>query len=169
MSDPHFTAHPGPAAPEPGPTQSVSQERDPPIGRLNMRGRPFEKGQGGRPKGARNHATLIAESMIGKCAEPLALRALTLALEGDASMLRFCLERLVPRRDRTVTFDLPPIRSALDVALGSAQVASLVADGQLTPQEGRDVSVLFETQRRAIETALLEKSRVGLDPDPPEA
>ncbi len=84
-------------------------------------------------------------------------------------MLRFCLERLVPRRDRTVTFDLPPIRSALDVALGSAQVASLVADGQLTPQEGRDVSVLFETQRRAIETALLEKSRVGLDPDPPEA
>ncbi len=72
-------------------------------------------------------------------------------------MLKFCLERLVPRRDRTVAFDLAPIRSARDVALGSATVASLVADGQLTPQEGRDVSVVLETQRRAIETALLEE------------
>lgn len=61
-----------------------------------MRGRPFEKGQGGRPKGARNHATLVAESMIGKCADALAVRALQLALEGDTTMLKFCLERLVP-------------------------------------------------------------------------
>ncbi len=117
MSDPDLTAHPGPAAPGPGPTQSVSHW-------------PWK-------------ATLRCSGSVwrGSC------RGATAPL-------------------RSIS---PPIRSALDVALGSAQVASLVADGQLTPQEGRDVSVLFETQRRAIETALLEKSRVGLDPDPPEA
>ncbi len=62
MSDPSVTLFPGQPMPSADPTQPVSQERDSPIGRLNMRGRPFENGQGGRPKGARNHATLVAES-----------------------------------------------------------------------------------------------------------
>jgi Family of unknown function (DUF5681) len=70
-------------------------------------GRPFEKGQSGnpagKPPGCRNHMTRAAEILIDGEAEAL-------ALDGDPTAMRLCLERIAaPRRARTVQLDLPPI------------------------------------------------------------
>src|SRR5690349_4717439 len=84
-------------------------------------GRPFPPGisgnPGGRPRGSKNRATLLWEQMSQDNAEEIFGIVLDLARNGDKSMLRACLDRLVPRlRERLVNLDLPPVNSAIDRA-----------------------------------------------------
>src|SRR5829696_2810004 len=86
----------------------------------NTRGRPFERGNPGRPKGARHKATLAAEALLDGEAEGLTRKAVELALSGDTVALRMCLERVVPaRKDRPVSFSLPDIQTAADAVKAS--------------------------------------------------
>src|SRR5918997_104236 len=72
------------------------------------RGRPFQAGNPGRPKGARNKATLAAEALLDGEAEALTRKAVEMALSGDATAMRLCLERIAPpRKDRPVSFAMP--------------------------------------------------------------
>src|SRR5262249_5233277 len=82
----------------------------------SQRGRPFVAGQSGnpsgRPRGARNKATLLAEALLDGEAEAITRKLIEKGLEGDSTALRLCLERLLsPRRDRRVEFDLPKIET----------------------------------------------------------
>jgi hypothetical protein len=65
---------------------------------MKPRGRPFQPGQSGnpsgRPKGARNKATLVVEALLENEAEALTRKVIDLALEGSMPALRLCLERL---------------------------------------------------------------------------
>jgi Family of unknown function (DUF5681) len=84
-------------------------------------GRPFEKGRSGnpagRPRGARNKATLAAEALFDSEAEALSRKAVELALGGSEGALRLCLDRIIaPRRERPIQLAVPPIRSASDIA-----------------------------------------------------
>jgi hypothetical protein len=66
------------------------------------RGRPFENGNPGRPRGSRNKATVAAESLLEGEAERLTRKAVERALEGDVAALKLCMDRLLPpRRERT--------------------------------------------------------------------
>ena len=69
---------------------------------------------------------------------------------------QLCLDRILPaRRDRPVTFTLPPINSAQDaVATVSAELAA-VAAGDLTPGDAGEISKLIEAYVKAFETAEL--------------
>src|SRR5271166_1309796 len=59
-----------------------------------------------------------------------------LALVGDPTALRLCLERILPPcRDRIVRFVLPPIESAADIAAAMKAVTSALAGGVITPAE----------------------------------
>ena len=80
-----------------------------------------------------------------------------MALEGDTTVLRLCLERIAPpRRDAPVTFDLPLMETACDAAKAVGGVLEAVALGELTPIEGAHVMSLIETYRRTLETSELE-------------
>ncbi len=61
---------------------------------------PFEKGQsgnpGGRPPGARNRATIIAESLLQGETETITRLAIERAKTGDMAALRLCLDRVAP-------------------------------------------------------------------------
>ena len=77
---------------------------------------------------------------------------------------KLCLERLVPlRRERTVEIDLPPIRTARDAAPAAGRITAMVGAGQLTPSEGQMLAGIVETQRRALETADLERRIAALE------
>jgi hypothetical protein len=133
-------------------------------------GRAFEPGQSGnprgRPRGARNKATLAVEALLEGEAEALSRKAVELALAGDVTALRLCLDRLMPpRRDRPVTLDLPAISTAADVIGASAALVSAAAAGEVTPSEAAQLARLVEVHVRAIETHELHERIARLEAD----
>jgi hypothetical protein len=122
-----------------------------------VRGRPFEKGRSGNPSGrrtgSRNKATLAAAGLLEGEAEALTRRAVELALGGDPTAMRLCLERVLPpMRERAVKFALPPIESPSDIARAMKAVTAALADGAITPGEAGRIADVVDTFVRAIDT-----------------
>ena len=124
----------------------------------------FAPGNPGKPRGTRHKATQAALALLDGEAEALSRQAVTMALEGDTTALRLCLERIAPpRRDAPVSFSLPPMQSASDAAKAAGAVLDAVAAGDLTPQEGSHIMALVETYRRTLETSTLEARVAALE------
>ena len=124
----------------------------------------FAVGNPGKPKGTRHKATRAALALLDGEAEALTHQAVTMALEGDTTALRLCLERIAPpRRDAPVTFGLPRMETACDAAKAAGGVMEAVAVGDLTPIEGAHVMALVETYRRTLETSELEARVAALE------
>ena len=121
-----------------------------------MRGRPFQPGNKygrGRPRGSRNKVTSVCQQTLDNHAEALTKKCLVLAFQGNPTAMRLCMERLMPaRRQRTLQFKLPPLKTIDNVAAASEAVVNGVARGQLTPVEGQAFSGMLEGRRRTIET-----------------
>jgi hypothetical protein len=121
-----------------------------------QRGRPFRKGQSGnpagKPKGTRNRSTLAAELLLEGEAEALTRKAVELALAGDTTALRLCLERLMPpRKDRPISLPLPEINGSSGAAHALGTVLAAVGAGHITPAEAIAMTGLIESCRRASE------------------
>ena len=142
-----------------------------------VRGRPFEKGRsgnpGGRQRGSRNKATLAAAALLAGESEALTRKAVEMALAGDPTAMRLCMERVLPPcRERTVKFSLPPIEaartgetcgpSARDVSLAMNAVTAALARGEITPGEAERIAGVVDTFVRAIETTKREGSGLNL-------
>ncbi len=106
----------------------------------------------GRPRGARNRATRMAEMLLDAAAATLAGKAIERALAGDDVALRFCLARIVaPRRAPAVELDLPPLDTQQDLALAMAAVGEAAARGDIAPSEALDLARVVDTAIRAVE------------------
>jgi len=117
----------------------------------------FQPGNPGKPKGARSRATLAAEALLDGEAEKLTRTAIDKALEGDATALRLCLERLVPpRKDAPVRIELPTITTVGDVVGASAAVLEAVGAGEVTPDEAARVMGLLTAHKAIVEVGELE-------------
>lgn len=124
----------------------------------------FAEGNPGRPKGARHKTTRAVEELLNGQAEGLTQKAVDLALEGDTTALRLCMERIAPaRKDTPVNFDLPAMKSAQDASQAAQAVLQAVSEGQLTPLEGASVMALVEGYRKALETTELEQRIAALE------
>ena len=120
------------------------------------RGRPFQKGQSGNPagkaKGTRHKATRAIETLLEGEGEKLTRKAIDLALEGDTTALRLCMDRIMPaRKDRHITFDLPKLETASDLVKATAALVEAVARGQITPSEAGELSKLVEGCSKALD------------------
>ena len=112
---------------------------------------------GGRPKGARNKATLAVEQLLDGEAEAITRKAIELALAGDGPAMRLCLERLMPaRKDSPVLFALPRIDTALDAVTASTALLAAVASGDVTPEEAGKVMGLLTAHKQLVEVCDLE-------------
>ena len=123
--------------------------------------RRFQKGQSGnpsgRPMGARNAATMAAESLLDGESETLTRKAIELAKEGDGPALKLCLERIIPaRKSRPIKIDLPEVNEPKDVLSALSATLMAVGKGELTPEEGQAISGLLEQTRRAQELVDLD-------------
>src|SRR5271167_1187254 len=142
-----------------------------------VRGRPFEKGRSGNPSGrrpgSRNKATLAAAALLAGESEALTRKAVEMALAGDPTAMRLCMERVLPPcRERTVKFRLPPIEGTLtgetcrlssrDVSLAMNAVTSALAHGEITPGEAERIAGVVDTFVRAIETTKKQGSGLNL-------
>jgi Family of unknown function (DUF5681) len=122
-----------------------------------VRGRPFARGRSGnprgRPVGSRNRRTLAAAVLLDGESEALTRKAVELALAGDPTALRLCIERILPPcRERAVRFELPPIENAHDVSVAMNAVTAALARGVITPGEAERIANVVETFARAIDT-----------------
>ena len=110
----------------------------------------FAKGNnlGGRTPGSRNRTTVAVEALLEGEHEALTRAAITKALEGDATALRLCLDRIAPaRKDSPVTFALPKVESAQDAVAASSALLSAVASGEVTPDEAGRVMALLSAHK----------------------
>jgi hypothetical protein len=123
--------------------------------RLGQSGNPL-----GRPKGARNRSTISAEVLLEGEAQALTWKAIQLAMAGDTTALRLCLERLLPpRKDRPLAIELPVIANASDAVSAMSAVLAAVGEGTITPSEAVTLASLIEAYRRVV----------GAEPAPPPA
>src|SRR5499433_1117221 len=127
----------------------------------DRRGR-FAKGRSGnpagRPRGCRDHVDRAARLLLAGEGEALTRKAIELALAGDPTALRLCLERIVgPYRERAVEFAMPPIRNAADLAGAMAAVADAASQGAVTPREATQLGQVFEAYVRAVEATEFER------------
>lgn len=124
----------------------------------------FAPGNPGKPRGARNKSTKAALALLDGEAEQLSRKAVELALAGDVTALRLCLERIAPpRRDTPVDFELSPISSTADAVCAAGEVLSAVASAELSPVEGAQVMALIESFRRILEAEELERRLSALE------
>jgi hypothetical protein len=134
-----------------------------------QRGRPFEKGKSGnpkgRPEGSRNKATLAAQALIDGRGNALVEKALELALAGDGPVLKAMLDRLIPaRKDSPIVLaGLPKIEGTADLVKASSAILEAVAKGTITPGEGQALAGLVEGHRRTVETVEMEARLTALE------
>jgi hypothetical protein len=128
------------------------------------RGRPFERGNPGRPKGSRNKATLLAETIFDGEAEALCRKAVELALSGDLAALKLCLDRLLPpRRERLCRYDLPPVNNLADVSRACRALLAAASRGDLAPGEANALRQLLEGYANSVLVHDLEERLIKLE------
>jgi Family of unknown function (DUF5681) len=124
----------------------------------------------GRPPGARNKATVLAEKLMSDDAEAVTRAVIEAAKGGDMVAARIVLDRIVPsRRGRPVLLELgAATETSRDVSAILLALVTTMAAGEITPEEAATAASVIESKRRAIETVeieerlkRLEKERAG--------
>jgi hypothetical protein len=133
-----------------------------------QRGRPFSKGQSGNPKGrppgALNQSTRVAQSILDGEEAALTRKAVELAQAGNVVALRLCLERLLPpRKERPINFALPRVENAQDLPQALAAILAAVAQGDITPGEGQTLVSMLEAYRKGLENSDLDARLTALE------
>lgn len=120
------------------------------------RGRPFAPGNPGRPKGARNRVTLLAERLMVADAESVVRAVIDAAKGGDVAAAKVILDRVAPiAKDRTA-FRLRGLETAADAAAAMGDVIAAVAAGTISPSEGEAVSRIISAFVAALEISDFE-------------
>ena len=100
-------------------------------------------------------------------ARPLTRKAIELALAGDATALRLCLDRILPAlRERPVAVELPTSDEPQDAVIASAALLAAVSAGEIVPGEAREIACLLEVHLKAIEVHDVEARLVALEARP---
>jgi hypothetical protein len=128
------------------------------------RGRPFEKGNGGRRPGSKNRATVVAEALLKGEEVELVQKAIELAKAGDTQMLKFLLDRILPK-ERSVHVDLPVMDRSFDAVDALGAVIDAVGAGQIAPSEAAALASLVAAYARTINVAELEERLENMEKD----
>ena len=139
-----------------------------------QRGKPFEKGQSGnprgKPKGARHRTTILAEKLMADDAEAVVTAVIEAAKSGDMQAARIILDRICPpRKDSPLTFALPKIESAADAANAMSAIIVAVAAGEMSPGEATEIARLIESFTKARELGELEARLAALEAERKQA
>ena len=91
--------------------------------------------------------------MLDGQAPAIMQKAIDLALKGDPTALRLCLERISsPRKERLIELPLPVITDARHASAALRSILSGVAEGRVTPGEAESLARTVEIHTRIIET-----------------
>lgn len=130
-----------------------------------MSGGQFKKGQSGnpagKPRGARDKRTALRE-LLQPHAAGLVKKAVELALAGDTTALRICIDRCIPAiKAKDEPVELPALNGSL-AEQGDAVMRAMAA-GTITPDQANAVMQVISAQARIIEVDELEKRIAALE------
>ena len=113
----------------------------------------FQKGQSGnpagKPKGAKDKRTEL-RALLEPHADALVAKAVSLALDGDTTALRICLERLIaPMKAIDAPLDIPTLQGSIGEQ-GRAVIEALSC-GYLTPDQAATLMQALSAQARIME------------------
>lgn len=124
------------------------------------RGRPFPPGNKlgpGRPRGSRNQAKSPVQELLEEYSPHLTKKCIALAMTGDRSAMRLCMERISPaHRDGCIRMSLPAIRTAQDLDKAAEKVTQAIRRGRIAPADGEKMMNIFQMRARVMESAQLE-------------
>ena len=86
---------------------------------------------------------------------PIHRKGIELAKAGDVQMLKFFLDRILPK-ERLVKIDLPTIEHHRDLTAAYAAIVQAVGRAELTPGEGSAVAALIANIAKFIDDAEVE-------------
>jgi F0F1-type ATP synthase gamma subunit len=123
----------------------------------------FQKGESGnpsgRPRGALNRATVLAQELLAARVEGIAAKLIELAEGGDMRAIRVCMERLMPViKHQPIAVELPPIEKPADSVEAAASIAAAVAAGELTATEAAELAKVIDTYVGALATRVRRTS-----------
>jgi hypothetical protein len=115
----------------------------------------FQQGQSGnpagRPRGALNRATVLAQELLSARVERIAGKLIELAEGGDMRAIRVCMDRLVPAiKHQPIAVEMPPIENAADSVEAVASIAAAVAAGELTATEAAELAKVVDVYVGAL-------------------
>lgn len=113
----------------------------------------------GKPKGSKNKRPQLAK-LLEPHAEALIAKAVEMALGGCPGSLRLCIERLIPKAvQEPIVIDLDPkdIKEVGQLIAFGKEVLTSVANGEISPSEGKTLSDILQSHRLLIENAELKK------------
>ncbi len=144
------------------PTESRLESDRRPDGKFAPGNRANPKG---RIPGSRNKATLAAQALLDGEVESLTRKAVELALGGDVTALRLCLERILPARKEAALapIEIPKVEGAADLPQLTSTILDAVAAGRITPGEGQSLAALANAHARTLEVAELEQRITALE------
>ncbi|MFM2322148.1 MAG: hypothetical protein RLZZ225_301 [Pseudomonadota bacterium] len=111
----------------------------------------------GKPKGTLNNKTRWLQ-LLESHADELVKKAIELAESGDTNILRFCLERIIPKaKDNPISLNLPKELGKSGALLEAGNtILSDMADQKITPEQAK---TLMEVLTGYMNTSLLDKFR----------
>lgn len=128
----------------------------------------FEKGKSGnplgRPVGARNRASLMAEKLFSDDLKGVCESVITSAKSGNIQAAKIILDRLLPpRKDNPISIGLPEIRTSSDILTAMGVVTSAIATGKISPSEGEALARIIEIHTKALELYEFENRLTQLE------
>lgn len=115
----------------------------------------FMKGAPGRPKGSRNKVTLAIENMMEGEAEAITRHCIDLAKRGDPTAMKIVMDRIAPiRKGRPI-----PKLEKRDGETSIEALLRAVLEGEIAPEEGKEVVGLIESAARVAATQVLADMR----------
>lgn len=129
---------------------------DPRNNAPNTRGKPFPKGNPGRPKGARHRASILAEKLLAKDIEDVVVALIKAAKDGDVLAGKAILDKLLPpAKSVPVRLPLPSVSSPAEAIEALNLVIRAATNGTIDPSAAVDIARVVEGQIRAVEAGEL--------------
>ena len=133
-----------------------------------MRGKPFEPGNKlgkGRAPGSRNKKTKLAESLESH-GEAIIQQCKLLAMKGDPTALRLCVERLIPVAKPPATrFRLPKMETPADFNKVLLSVIQQTSKGRLSAFEAEALARVVDSHLRTIEVSEFDERLRAVEED----
>jgi hypothetical protein len=98
----------------------------------------------------------VAQALLRGEEVELVRKAIELAKAGDIQMLKFLLDRILPR-DRPLQLNFPVMEHASDAPDVLAAVIEAVGAGQIAPSEASALATLVGTYARVTDVAELQE------------